>query len=90
MARIRSRFATAALITMALSVTGAPGVAAAKPQPFCPTAFTAASVETLADLLTGFATLDQVRAFDTNGDDTLCYLRIPGVGYQILDDGTPR
>jgi hypothetical protein len=79
--------AMAGLVIAAFAVSP---VLAVKPDPFCPTAFDAGSVDELATLLTGFLTHDQVAALDKNGNDTLCWLHIPGVGYNILDDGSPR
>jgi hypothetical protein len=80
----------AALAAAGVLIVGASPALAAKPSPFCPTAFTAGSVEQLADILTGFATIDQIRSSDHNANDELCWLHISGVGYQVLDDGGPR
>lgn len=80
----------AALAAAGLLIAGASPALATKPSPFCPAAFTAGSVEELADILTGFATIDQVRSSDHNANDELCWLHLPGVGYQVLDDGGPR
>jgi hypothetical protein len=68
-----------------LAVTASPALAA-KPASFCPAHFTSGSVEQLADILTGFATVDQIRTNDRNGDDQLCWFHITGIGYQVIDD----
>jgi hypothetical protein len=85
--RIRTLVLGAPLIAALIGVQPA---LAARPQPFCPTPFTAGSVGTLAEILSGFLTFAQVRAFDKDSNGSLCWLHIPGVGYVILDDATPR
>ena len=78
------------LAGLMLAAFAASPVLAVKPEPFCPTAFESGSVGELAALLTGYATYDQVAALDGNGGTILCWLHVPGVGYNILDDGGPR
>jgi hypothetical protein len=81
--------AAAGVLAASLALSASPALAVT-PDPFCPTAFTAGTDEALADLLAGFATLTDVQSLDRNGNDQICWLHIPGVGYNILDDGTPR
>jgi len=87
MRRILASTVSGLLLVAALGVSPA---FAAKPDPFCPAAFTSGSDEALAIILTGFFTLEQVQSWDTNHNDTLCWYHVVGVGYQVLDDGTPR
>jgi len=78
------------IVSMLIATLGVQPALASRRDPFCPSAFDSGSVATLAGYLIGFYTEDQVKAFDRNDNDQLCWLHIVGVGWQILDDGTPR